>query len=103
MTIVANVGFISLYWRDYGFTSYNYVTCINIMSRQIFMVARGVMYDIRQSRVPRRPLIGAARQRFPRGQLVWAPSWRIELGRRFQSEQTCFVMLGDIENSLCKL
>ena len=38
------------------------------------------------------PLIGAARQRFPRGQLVWAASWLIELGRRFQSEQTCFVM-----------
>ena len=64
------------------------------------MVARGVMYDIRQSRVPR---IGVARQRFPRGQLVWAPSWLRELGRRFQSEQTCFVMLRDIGNSLCKL
>ena len=49
------------------------------------------------------PLIGAARQRFPRGELVWAASWLIELGRRFQSEQTCFVMLRDIENSLCKL
>ena len=49
------------------------------------------------------PLIGVARQRFPRGELVWAASWLIELGRRFQSEQTCYVMLGDIENSLCKL
>ena len=38
-------------------------------------------------------LIGAAWHRFPRGQLVWAASWLEELGRRFQSEQTCFVML----------
>ena len=45
------------------------------------------------------PLIGATRQRFPRGELVWVASWLIELGRRFQSEQTCFVMLRDIDNS----
>ena len=49
------------------------------------------------------PLIGAAQQRFPRDELVWAASWLIEWGRRFQSEKTNFVMLGDIENSLCKL
>ena len=60
------------------------------MSRRILMVVRGVMYAIRQSRVPRRPLIGAARQRFPRGQPVWAASWLIELGSRFQSERMCF-------------
>ena len=40
---------------DYRFTSYNYVTCINAMSRRIVMVARGVMYDIRQSRATRKP------------------------------------------------
>ena len=67
------------------------------------MVAHGVMYDIRQSRVPRRPLIGAARQRFPRRQLVSGTSWWTELGRRFQSERMCFLKLRDIENSLCKL
>ena len=44
------------------------------------------------------PLIGAARQRFL---LVWAALWLSQLGRRFQTEQTCFVMLRDIENSLC--
>ena len=49
------------------------------------------------------PLIGAARQRFPPGELVWAASWPIELGRRFQRERRCFVMLRYIENSLCKL
>ena len=26
---------------------YNYVTCKNVMSRRVVMVARGVMYDIR--------------------------------------------------------
>ena len=67
------------------------------------MAARGVMCDIRQSRVPRRPMIGVARRRFPRVRLVWAASWLMELGRSCKSEQTCFVMLRDIENSLCKL
>ena len=73
------------------------------MSRQIVIVAHGVMYDIRQSRGSRRPLIGAARQRFLWGQLVSGTSWWIELGKRFQSERMCFVKLRDIENSLCKL
>ena len=39
---------------DYRFTSYNYVTCINVMSRLIVLLARGVMYDIRQSRATRK-------------------------------------------------
>ena len=39
---------------DYRFTSYYYVTCINVMSRRIVMVARGVMYGIRQSRAMRK-------------------------------------------------
>ena len=47
--------------------------------------------------------LGTARQRFPPGELVWAASWLIELGRRFQRERMCFVMLRYIENSLCKL
>ena len=49
------------------------------------------------------PLIGVERQRFPSGELVWATSWLIELGRRFQSDQMCFVMIRYVENSLCKL
>ena len=65
------------------------------------MVARGVMYDIRQSRATRK--LSDWRQRFPAGGLVCGTSWLIEWGRRFQSEQTCFVMLRDVENSLCKL
>ena len=66
------------------------------------MVARGVMTS--DNHAPRgSSLIGAERQRFPPGELVCGTSWLIELGRRFQSEQTCFVMLRDIENSLCKL
>ena len=36
------------------------------------------------------PLIGAARQRFPSGELVWAASWLGELCRRFQRERMCF-------------
>ena len=39
---------------DYRFTSYNYVTCINVMSRCVVMVVRGVMYDIKQSRATRK-------------------------------------------------
>ena len=35
------------------------------------------------------PLIGAARQRFPPGELVWAASWRIELGRRLGTHVFC--------------
>ena len=33
---------------DYRFTSYGRVTCMDVMSRRVVMVARGVMYDIRQ-------------------------------------------------------
>ena len=46
---VANMGFVLLCRRpgDYRFTSYSYVTCRNVMSRRIVMIARGVMYDIR--------------------------------------------------------
>ena len=36
---------------DYRFTPYNYVTCKNVMSRRIVMVACGVMYDIRHTRL----------------------------------------------------
>ena len=49
-TTVANMGFVSLYRRDYRFTPYNYVTCKNVMSRRVVMVAHGVMYDIRHPR-----------------------------------------------------
>ena len=33
----------------------------------------------------------------------WSTSWLIELGRRFQSDQMCFVMIRYVENSLSKL
>ena len=46
-----------------------------------------------------RPLIGAARQRFPRANWCGRPRGG-ELGGRFQREQTCFVMLKEIENLL---
>ena len=52
------------------------------------------------------PLIGAAHQRFPPGELVWAASWLMKLGRRFQSERMSFeiVRIHCVnENSLCKL
>ena len=39
---------------DYRFTTYNYVTGINVMSRRIVMVLRGVVYDIRQPRATRK-------------------------------------------------
>ena len=35
---------------DYRFTPHNYVTCKNVMSRRVVMVARGVIYDIRHPR-----------------------------------------------------
>ena len=72
---VANMGFISLYRRDYRFTSYDYVTCINVMSRRIVMVASGVMYDIRASEISP-------------GELVCGTSWLMELGSGFQRERT---------------
>ena len=44
-----------------GFTSYNYVTCKNVISRRIVMVASGVTYDIIQSAPRGSPLLGAER------------------------------------------
>ena len=70
---------------DYRFTSYNYVTCINVMSRRIVMVACGVMYDIRQSRATRKlsDWRGASRDyrranwcAGPRGWVSWAGDFR---------------------------
>ena len=73
------------------------------MSRRVVMVA-WVYVMTADNHVSRgSPLIGAAHQRFPPGELVWAASWLIELGRRFQRVRMCFVMLRYIENSLCKL
>ena len=62
-----------------------------------------MMYDTRKSRVPRKPSDWRGATEVSAGPTGVGASWLIELGRRFQSEQTCFVMLGDIENSLCKL
>ena len=58
------MGFVLVCRR--GFTPYNYVTFKNVMSRRIIvMVARGVMYDIRQSASRGSPLVGAERRGFP--------------------------------------
>ena len=51
--------------KESKFMPYNYVTCKNVMSRRIVMVARGVMHDIRQSAPRGSPLIGAERRGFP--------------------------------------
>ena len=75
---------------DYRFTSYNYVTCINVMSRLIVMLARGVMYDIRQSRTTRKLSDWRGVPEISAGELVCGTSWLIELGSRFQSERMCF-------------
>ena len=76
------------------------------MSRRVVMVARGRCDDADNHVSRGIPLIGAARQRFPPGELVWAASWLIELGRRFQRERMYFeiVRIHCVnENSLCKL
>ena len=52
------------------------------------------------------PLIGVARQRFLRGQLVWAASWRIELGVRAlgpEYERSSQNRLNNYEYYVCKL
>ena len=69
---------------------YTYVTCRNVMSRRIVIVARGVMYDIRQSAPRGSPLIGAERWGFPPLGLVSETSWLVELGRGFDSGQMYF-------------
>ena len=58
------------------------------MSRRFVMVARGVMYDIRQSAPRGSPLIGAERRGFPPLELVSETSWLVELGRVFDRRQT---------------
>ena len=63
-----------------------YFTCINVMSRRVVMVARGYVMTADNHVSRGSPLIGAARQRFLPGELVWAASWLMELGRRFQRE-----------------
>ena len=101
---VANMGFIS--FMSEGIIDLHYIlfylyNCHEQTCCHCSAWAYGMTADNHVSRGS--PLIGAARQSVPRGQLVWAASWLMELGRRFQSEQMCFVMLRDIENSLCKL
>ena len=75
---------------DYRYTPYIYVTCRNVMSRRIVIVACGVMYDIRQSTPRGSPLIGAEPQGLPPLGLVRETSWLVELGRGFDSGQTYF-------------
>ena len=67
------------------------------------MVVRGVMYDIRQSRATKKLSDWRGASEISAGRTGVRDLVAEELGRRFQSEQTCFVMLRDIENSLCKL
>ena len=67
------------------------------MSRRIVMVARRVMYDIRQSRATRQPSDWRGASEISAGR---TGGWDLvagELCRRFQS---VFVMLRDIENIL---
>ena len=74
---------------DYRFTSYNYVTCINVMSRRIVMVAHGGMYDIRQLRATRKLSDWRGASEISAGRTGVRDLVAGELGRRFQSEETC--------------
>ena len=58
------------------------------MSRHIVIVARGVMYDIRQSAPRGSPLISTERRGFQPLELVSETSRLVELGRGFDKRET---------------
>ena len=93
---VANVGFMLHYIvGDYGFTSdIYYITCACVKWQKSCHGDSCVYVMTADSHVSRgSPLIGAARQSLPPGELVLSSSWLEELGCRFQRERMYFCLL----------